>query len=457
MIKRKIARLASQHPEFSSSRKRTRQKQAYYTVVIPPAPPGLATKWHDPRQTLTRGAFKTKREADQWALKNIPGAPYTIREYARMASVAQMRKLKAAGPIPISKVGGRDAKLIENFVNKRMQVDWVTEPGRGLWKKYQEEDPEGFPFIYQRAKEQYELANNIIDDASKRIIKDIHKFKRSALPELHSLGFKVKIGKLNPLGTPGAYTYKQPVNVTDTLYSSNSTSLMLEWNFRGEVKVSDSGGWAEFWSTGYTAGATFSQIVVTLSQRAHTTKPRDWEDWKRWRGALMEFGTSKTGGDSQVLRTLGAMGQKLAQANRKQPGGVYAPSNKRVYGGEVYLIPVLAHYTKTANWWNVIYYRDEGDFWKIGVFGEDHLGGWSNLDYMLKNVNGRIKKSADTVVKAIKEAGIDVKGGSKVFGTIGKNAYIGFTYYGMKDESQDLGELIRSSGAKGYVREGGNF
>jgi hypothetical protein len=91
------------------------------------------------------------------------------------------------------------------------------------------------------------------------------------------------------------------------------------------------------------------------------------------------------------------------------------------------------------------------------VFGEQTLGGWSNLDYMLKELNGRIKQSADTVVKALKAAKIDVKGGSKTFGTMGKNAYIGFTYYGMKDESLDIGELIRASGAKGYIREGGSF
>lgn len=48
----------------------------YYTVLIPP---GLS-KWQDPRQSLTRGAFKSKSEALSWARKNISEVPdYTVK------------------------------------------------------------------------------------------------------------------------------------------------------------------------------------------------------------------------------------------------------------------------------------------------------------------------------------------------------------------------------------------
>ena len=57
---------------------------AYYTLVLPWAPAAVRSPWHPtertgPFSTLTRGAFATRREALQWAKRNLGRAPFTIR------------------------------------------------------------------------------------------------------------------------------------------------------------------------------------------------------------------------------------------------------------------------------------------------------------------------------------------------------------------------------------------
>jgi hypothetical protein len=52
----------------------------YWTVVVPPVPSeARPTEWHDEKNTLTRGAFKTDVEAIQWAREHLNGAPYSLR------------------------------------------------------------------------------------------------------------------------------------------------------------------------------------------------------------------------------------------------------------------------------------------------------------------------------------------------------------------------------------------
>lgn len=56
---------------------------SYYTVVIPYPRTGLPTRWHPtspvgPLAVLTRGAFKTKAEAHQWAADHLEGTEYTV-------------------------------------------------------------------------------------------------------------------------------------------------------------------------------------------------------------------------------------------------------------------------------------------------------------------------------------------------------------------------------------------
>lgn len=57
----------------------------YFSVVIPYVEKN-ATIWHpiDPVgsfSVITRGCFDTEIHADAWALKNIPGHTYTVKEY----------------------------------------------------------------------------------------------------------------------------------------------------------------------------------------------------------------------------------------------------------------------------------------------------------------------------------------------------------------------------------------
>lgn len=55
----------------------------YHVVVIPPAPFGqLGTQWHS-RSTVTRGAFDTKAQAEEWARKNLHGHAYSIKRKSR--------------------------------------------------------------------------------------------------------------------------------------------------------------------------------------------------------------------------------------------------------------------------------------------------------------------------------------------------------------------------------------
>ena len=84
------------------------KKKSYFSVVLPP---GGLTKWHDPRRTLTRGSFTTKREADAWANKNIPGDPYTVRWYDDPEDIEQGMIEVARAVSKAGEQGVRDDRL----------------------------------------------------------------------------------------------------------------------------------------------------------------------------------------------------------------------------------------------------------------------------------------------------------------------------------------------------------
>lgn len=101
----------------------------------------------------------------------------------------------------------------------------------------------------------------------------------------------------------------------------------------------------------------------------------------------------------------------------------------------------FAGQNKTANWWNTILVRERGDTFEIGVFGEQPASaGWHSLDYMMKEVKGRIRKTADDVVKYLKELGYEVRESkSPTFGSPGgKDNYIGWKLYGRKPTAGDM-------------------
>ena len=119
------------------------------------------------------------------------------------------------------------------------------------------------------------------------------------------------------------------------------------------------------------------------------------------------------------------------------------------------LLPILkrASRNKTANWWGTLLIDDGGDGYSLFVGGENPAGGWHSYQYMAKEMNGRLKKLADDVVKVLKGAGFDVKGGMEIFGTAGKNDnYIGRKFYGRKPRDIDLVSLMREKGPKAYIK-----
>ncbi len=81
-----------------SGRYASRQKRAYFSVILAPG----FTKWQSPNQHLSRGAFKSEREAHQWVAKNAPGEDYTVKEFddpevVEKQMIEVLRALIAAG------------------------------------------------------------------------------------------------------------------------------------------------------------------------------------------------------------------------------------------------------------------------------------------------------------------------------------------------------------------------
>ncbi len=54
----------------------------YWTVAIPPPPPGvIGTPWHADQAfgVCVRGAFASENEAIRWARERLGGLPYSLR------------------------------------------------------------------------------------------------------------------------------------------------------------------------------------------------------------------------------------------------------------------------------------------------------------------------------------------------------------------------------------------
>lgn len=68
-------------------RQRERAQLYYYSVLIPYVATG-ATQWHPteptgPFRTLSRGAFDTRKEAEDWADRHLNGKPYSVKKHER--------------------------------------------------------------------------------------------------------------------------------------------------------------------------------------------------------------------------------------------------------------------------------------------------------------------------------------------------------------------------------------
>jgi hypothetical protein len=118
------------------------------------------------------------------------------------------------------------------------------------------------------------------------------------------------------------------------------------------------------------------------------------------------------------------------------------------------LLPILkgASVQKTANWWGTILLRDEGNTYALFVGGENHAAGWSSWTYMSGELNGRLKKLSDDVVKVLRANGFDIRGGNETFGNSKGFNYIGRKFYGKKPVDVDLETLLREQGPKASLK-----
>lgn len=116
------------------------QKRAYFSVMLQPG----ATKWQHPSKVLSRGAFKSEREAHQWAAKNIPGESYTVQEFddpevIEKAMLEVARAVKDAGSQGVRvdrlpAVGVREM-LAEKVVEAERGYLYPRQPAFDRWVK----------------------------------------------------------------------------------------------------------------------------------------------------------------------------------------------------------------------------------------------------------------------------------------------------------------------------------
>ena len=174
-------------------------------------------------------------------------------------------------PIPFGKVPGQDPKVIEMAVNKRMEDDWVVDPRSGL---YQEESvKEGFrEYVLPRARKRFDETNEVIKEASARLLKRLLIWEKSSLQVLEDLDYEVKLYK--PTSTVSHpdwadYDFHQKVDVTDLTFGGTHT-VYLNWTFRGDLHVIDKMMWSQFYASSDPKWS-FAQILMTFVNRLHLT------------------------------------------------------------------------------------------------------------------------------------------------------------------------------------------
>ena len=186
----------------------------------------------------------------------------------------------------IKSVAGSDCKLIDHMVSQRNRVEWVGEP-RG--EQYKEEaKQEGFlEFRLPQVQKEFKEMNDIIREASDRILRRLMAFEKAGLAEFAELGYEAKLGKFSP-SMSGAldwadYDFKQDVMVKDKVFG-HSDVRHLTWGFRSYMTLSDDSGWTHFAAdTGTDATRTFAEMVLIMRERQHAWGP--FVDWRKKRMA----------------------------------------------------------------------------------------------------------------------------------------------------------------------------
>lgn len=199
-------------------------------------------------------------------------------------------KNAAAGDLsglPFLKVPGQDSKVIDMAVSNRIHYDWFNDPRDSRYKE--QENQEGFrEYLIPRAKKGFKDNNEIIQEAVGRLLKRLVMFEKSALPDLESLGYEVRLHKPEtamPTAGWADYDYTQKVDVTDKVWGHQQT-LILTWGFRSWVQVS-SRNWTTF-NAENDSKASFANILVAFVERAHVDNQAKWQQWIANRKVLMQ-------------------------------------------------------------------------------------------------------------------------------------------------------------------------
>ena len=112
--------------DFVPQERTAMNKTAYFTVLLPPG----SSQWQSPTKVLSRGAFKTRREAFEWAAKNVPGVKVTIDEYDDPEVV---EKAMIAVAVEVHKNGeqGTFLRNVNPVGAKALMEDHLVESERG--------------------------------------------------------------------------------------------------------------------------------------------------------------------------------------------------------------------------------------------------------------------------------------------------------------------------------------
>jgi len=197
-------------------------------------------------------------------------------------------EFKTAATYPtLHSMASGDCKLIARLVSERMEVDWVTDPRDETYIKHSKE--EGFFESYlPRVKEEFKEVNDLIREATTRLLKRLIAFEKAGLSEFEELGYSVTIQKpiqLTAASDWADYDFKQNISVADKVFKG-TTSFRLTWGFRDFVSMSvGNDNWTTFDSDSRPK-VTFAAMILIVKDRLYNEQ-RDWEKFVAWRKEQM--------------------------------------------------------------------------------------------------------------------------------------------------------------------------
>jgi len=235
-----------------------------------------AAKISTPVWKIVQGIYFTKG----------PAAAQAKLDQIKAARAKRNPVLAAGASGTLAGVGGADTRLIGILINHRVETDWVMDRNDHHWKEHEKkEGPELMKTVVENTRKRFDETNALISEASSRLLRRLAAYQRASLPLLRELGFDTHLGAIEPLTHAAGwadYDFNQKLAVTDkVLKFSGAEPIILNWDFRDEVRASDRGRWISFYSNSASdANATFAEILLTCIFRI---SHRGWNEWLAWR------------------------------------------------------------------------------------------------------------------------------------------------------------------------------